>query len=279
MRRHCYAEGLGGCSGKLSLEHFISRSLLLDLEPTFTAEGLLPADPAVAAPASAASVASRVLCRTHNATLSEVDGAVVPFLSACRRFDQALNSTAVRAETAVVDGYMLERWLVKALLGLVARPGSTSTLSAAVHRLLVAVAFGKSQLAAPWGVHLDISLQRPMVALHDFSLVALVGPTLECKAITFSAASIRWLLALGQSSLPAATYRPHSVVMRSPVATRTLNLAWPLDTQSHMELRIDRQTFDSATEPEYFTPTGAICRDDLLRQTRQHEGPKDGAGG
>jgi hypothetical protein len=256
--RRCYAEILGTCRGKLTLEHFVSRALLADLEPTFIAEGLLPCDIARSTLASAASVASRVLCAAHNSALSDVDSVVVPFLSASRRFDHELNLGASPTTTASVDGYTLERWLAKALLGLVARPGSTSTLFAQTHRCLVAVAFGFDILPPPWGVHLDSSPERPMASLHDFSLVALCNPKGECRAMTFSSGSIRWLLALGKSGLPDDTYRPYSVELRSSAATRHLHLDWPTGVGSGMAIALDRQTFDTATVPEVFTPTGSM---------------------
>lgn len=258
MRRRCYAESLGNCRGKLTLEHFVSRSLLQDLEPTFIAEGLVPSDVPVAVSASAASVAARVLCDGHNAGLSEVDGLAVPFLSAARRFDHELSSAGNSTSVAAVDGYTLERWLAKALLGLVARPGSTSTLSPKNHALLVAVAFGQRRFAPPWGVHLDISPARPMASLHDFSLVALCNPQRECRAVTFSSASVRWLLALGRSGLPDETYRPDSVVLQSPTATRTLQLVWPAGVGSSKVITLSRQTFETATVPEIFTPLGSM---------------------
>jgi hypothetical protein len=258
VTRRCYAERLGTCEGKLTREHFVSRSLLADLERTFMAEGLLPGDVGATTAASAGSVASRVLCSAHNSALSDVDSHVVPFLSASRRFDHELNSAASAPAAASVDGYMLERWLVKALLGLVARPGSTSTLSAQTHDRLVAVAFGLDRLAPPWGVHLDISPERPMASLHDFSLVALCNPEGECRAATFSSGSIRWLFALGKSGLPDHTYRPHSVELRSSTATRRLHLDWPTGIGSGMAISLDRQTFDAATVPEIFTPLGSM---------------------
>lgn len=272
MPRRCYAEVLGDCRGKLSLEHFVSRSLLMDLERTFIAEGLLPGDPSAVVTTSADSVACRVLCRAHNTALSNVDSSVVPFLSAARRFDHELDSPSITAREAVVDGYMLERWMAKALLGLVARPGSKSTLPPDVQGRLVAVAFGASNLPSPWGVHLDISAERPMASLYDFSLVALVNPsTNECRAATFSSASVRWLLALGKSGLPEHTFRPRSVVLRSSVATRTLRLEWPRTVGSGADIMLDRQTFDSAVVPEVFTPTGAMAIEDARVARRASE--------
>jgi hypothetical protein len=121
-----------------------------------------------------------------------------------------------------------------------------------------------------------------MASLHDFSLVALVDPsTNECRAATFSCASVRWLLALGKSGLPEHTFRPQSVVLRSPVATRTLRLEWPRTVGSGADIMLDRQTFDSAMVLEVFTPTGAMAIEDArvarrAPETSDHVQPASG---
>ena len=191
--------------------------------------------------------------------LSEVDSTVVPFLSSARRFDHELESPTSSVATAEVDGFMLERWLAKALFGLIARPGSTSWLAPSDHDLLLAIMFEGQRLSPPYGVHLDISPERPVASLHDFSLVTLCNPTTnQCRAVTFSAGSIRWLLALGKSGLPDDTYRPSTVILRSQAATRTLSLVWTSAAPQGSTLVLDRQSFNAATVPEVFTPMGSM---------------------
>lgn len=57
----CYAAQLGGCEGKASAEHFISRALLEQFEPRLQVTGFDPRDPTRTALVSRSTLVAKVL--------------------------------------------------------------------------------------------------------------------------------------------------------------------------------------------------------------------------
>lgn len=111
--RKCYAEGLGGCYGPLSREHYISRGLI-DLgqdEPNgILLGGLLD----IGTPTSSQNLAvSKILCEKHNNDLSVLDAEAIRLCGALFRWNQ---SGGYMEEE--FDGDLLLRWQCKSLLGL-----------------------------------------------------------------------------------------------------------------------------------------------------------------
>jgi hypothetical protein len=255
--KRCYAESLGDCRGGMSREHFISKSLLQQLDRSFTAEGFDPSDRTRMATVSAASLAAAVLCEGHNTRLSPVDAGAAPFFAACRRFDHELGRpTSPPMDTIVADGSLVERWMAKALLGLLARAGSTGVPSPEHSAQLLAVAFG-SPSRPPHGLYLDAAPGHAMYSEPDFSLVTLTRPNGECAGVFFAAGSLRWIYPLGQPDLlPPEAYRPNAVILRAPGKERRLELTWPGDYQTLAgTVWLSRATFSSETHPDLFRPT------------------------
>lgn len=66
------------------------------------------------------ALASKVLCERHNSALSPLDTAATDLYAILRRINAELGDEAPTApsETFTVGGVDLERWLLKALIGL-----------------------------------------------------------------------------------------------------------------------------------------------------------------
>ncbi len=117
--RECYAAPLGGCSGGLSREHYISAAVLREVGGKVWIEG------AARTPAAAYGVdalAAKVLCRHHNNQLSSLDAVAADAFRIMREFQTAFDAGATRTESqsATVNGYALERWMLKLALGMLA---------------------------------------------------------------------------------------------------------------------------------------------------------------
>jgi hypothetical protein len=253
----CYAEPLGDCGGKLSREHFISGTLLRDRNAVFSVEGLDPSRPEVVREVSAAALTARVLCEHHNSRLSDVDSASAPFLRHCRRFDHDLgDDSSARFDEFVGSGAMVERWMAKALLGLLGRRGASGLPTSAHQELLLGIAFGASP-QPPHGLYLDASPGRIMFSDPDYSLIALTRPTGECGGVIFAAGSIRWFFPLGKPDLlPIEAYRPSAVVLRSRGKERILRLEWPASHETaNGTIWLERTPISPAAHPSLFVPT------------------------
>ena len=109
----CYAAVLADCDGgALSREHYISQTLLSRLPKTFTVEGLSWMDrPRNISPRA---LTARVLCTRHNSALSPLDNMIGKFFQVL-----AGAHTGRHVGAHSFYGADLERWAIKALLGLI----------------------------------------------------------------------------------------------------------------------------------------------------------------
>jgi hypothetical protein len=147
MRRGCWASSLGDCAGRISDEHPISQSLLgegfVQVAGGPWPDGSLIPVRRLAAP---------TLCERHNGALSELDAEVGRLGEAIR----AAFRTQGPAELSV-DGALLERWCLKALVGIVAggwhKPHGERIALQEVPPELVAIAFGRRPFPADFGLH------------------------------------------------------------------------------------------------------------------------------
>jgi hypothetical protein len=149
----CYANYLGGCSNILSDEHFISYDMLMKLcrDP----RGLFTRGAgrtSVGRWIQPETLAARVLCSNHNKALEPLDR------FASDLADDLLRATDAADVSTVVQffGPNLERWMMKALCGLVASGQAArndgTPLGNFVPEWWVRCLFADSDLVSPHGL-------------------------------------------------------------------------------------------------------------------------------
>lgn len=117
---NCWASGLGDCSTKQSKEHYYSKAILGG--SPVTVKGLPWCISAKTIPAE--GFARNILCTKHNSALSQLDKAGSDAMETLSRFTQVASVRQVQRLTQNqtvrwnVDGYLLERWFLKFLIGL-----------------------------------------------------------------------------------------------------------------------------------------------------------------
>jgi len=124
----CYGQELCDCRGPVTGEHYVSESVfnvlagITDSTPAskrfIGAKGLsfLKGDER---PIGIANLVGNVLCDHHNGELSrlQIDQAGHDLFVAMRGMNNAAGDPTAREEVLVVDGDLLERWMLKVLLG------------------------------------------------------------------------------------------------------------------------------------------------------------------
>lgn len=141
---------MGGCSDGLTLEHYMSRSVLEALET----EGHLSVDASGMKPfrTSAARIGGRVLCKAHNNALDPLDRVGKAFFVGLGSAPEHLKGTDQPARRVrLVNGHDVERWLLKTLCGFTA----TFKEWGPPERWL-RVLFGEVEFGAGEGLYLDV---------------------------------------------------------------------------------------------------------------------------
>ena len=106
MTRRCYANSLGGCDG-LSDEHVVTRGLFGD---AMVGTQGMPFPPEK--PIHIDRIVAKILCRKHNADLSPLDAEIIKLGEAALSV-----KSGGRSATVQVNGWLIERWLLKCAIG------------------------------------------------------------------------------------------------------------------------------------------------------------------
>jgi hypothetical protein len=169
----CWAAMLGDCQGGISQEHYISRSMW-DTEVVNVVGFPWCKEEPKQIPV--ARLTAGVLCVHHNQTLSEVDAAGASIFRTFRLADELCIERSTRPHfrwpqsSFNINGWALERWLAKAMMGIL-RAGykltsdqeDESTLHA-----LVRCAFNLSRLEAPRGLYVPVAVGDDVPVVEGF---------------------------------------------------------------------------------------------------------------
>jgi hypothetical protein len=116
----CYANTRGGCSTKISGEHYVSHGLIKlygDGDPDFTIQH--KTGKGIGHPVRPKNFKANILCQQHNSALHPADDAALAFASFLRRialeYDAGLGEWG-DAEEITISGDDMQRWVLKVFL-------------------------------------------------------------------------------------------------------------------------------------------------------------------
>jgi hypothetical protein len=169
------------CSSKLTSEHWLSNSLLKDLEP-LTVDGLHWHSGERSLRAKA--LGSKILCERHNRALSPLDEVAGEMFRVLRHFQADLRNVhdPHGPEFALFDGETIERWLLKVFWGCVVsgtvrgHDGASIELPDSIPaEALAQVLFRGQHLPDGWGMYMTTAagVFRPMA---EIDLSGITGP-------------------------------------------------------------------------------------------------------
>jgi len=222
----CYAVYLGNCSGKLSREHYISKSALELAGKTVSVSGFPWQTPDQSMEIGIESLTSKILCEHHNSELSPLDVVGSDFLRLLKASIEGVASDGeFKNETVHIDGLKLEAWLLKVLCGTIALSGRSKVPEEWVNILFQNRPFPKDSglyfFGAPGLVKWNFNLMR-MSSVQDKS-----GKIAGAK---FGIGGIATLLAFGKPIFEEAgidyLYRPSSLVFQKESNAKHFEFSW-----------------------------------------------------
>lgn len=173
--KNCWASKYSPCNGKLSREHYISKSVF---EQQFIYVSGLSWCKGEEQKISIANLTKKVLCEHHNNTLSSIDQAGI---NAIRVFEQLMPEEYKRVKTPpesqTIDGLNFERWLLKTALNLTCQGemhvgvGMTDSVPGLPSPYLLQVVFGQLPFTHKMGLYTLCyeTLERFMVGSISFT--------------------------------------------------------------------------------------------------------------
>jgi len=109
----CYASAYGGCSAKITREHYFTRSVLAQLDG-LEVRGLPGRPLDTPTTVGIQALTAKVLCEVHNPALSALDSVGARFFEVFRAAGKGLPT---QPTFDLLNGHDVERWLLKVMLG------------------------------------------------------------------------------------------------------------------------------------------------------------------
>ena len=250
----CYARGDRNCSPKISKEHFISKTLLSQIQLNNTAKvaGLKWQQKETFNVVPLSGLASSILCERHNNALSPLDACMGSFAKAIGEFDVALlsSTSADASEQRPFSGDDIERWMVKSLLGLTTSKNLNSTN---LKPECVDLLFANIGWPEGWGLYLSASPAKPIHHSASFLIEPRVDPARGLiLAANFVIRGVPFVLCLGKPDNPASfgLFRPEAIVFRHGQCEKVLVLSWLGGPKSPVVLLERAGSYDGAP-PEW----------------------------
>lgn len=235
----CYASILGGCSGGITGEHYISSSVLKLISHDDAAPGIAVVSghrwKSKALPI--ASMVANILCRAHNEALSPLDNVAKSFLEAILHIHSSAKPHAM--VTITLNGDLFERWLLKVLCGFMASGNSFSRQGQSAPQQpsqeFVRFLFGEDPLPDGFGFYFVSGAPPPAPHTHDFGFAPL-SRNGEHVGFIMSITNLRFFLAMTNPGLTpdgllrGSVYRPRFIKFANSVngSGCRINLQWNL---------------------------------------------------
>ena len=226
----CFANADNDCSQDISREHFISETLLRQIELNGTAKiaGLKWQAPEEFNIVPIPRLAPKILCSRHNSALSPLDAAIGRFSQTIKDYDLATHpkASAQDDELRLFAGDDIESWILKCFIG-----GSFSkNLSRAqLKPECLDLLYGRIAWPAGWGLYMQAVPSAPIYHSDSFLFETLVGgseTTLLAARVTIR--GLVFHLCLGLPSDPSAfgIWRPSHIIFRDQSVRKVIELSW-----------------------------------------------------
>jgi hypothetical protein len=225
----CYANELLDCSTDISKEHYISKGLLIEMGGKPQIAGFSFQPPDTVRRVGVEALTSHILCKRHNTCLSPLDSEAQRCLGALRTFDADLeDGRSPISDEVTINGADLERWMLKALIGMNHATIVEST-SVRQNASMIRILFGRERWPSGWGLYV---IARAEVS-HAFAGIEIETRTMgsEVWAADFDIAGFPFMLSLGvpRGGDREHLYRPAGLILSrtNREAKKTLTFGWP----------------------------------------------------
>lgn len=244
----CYAAHLGTCSGKLSREHYISKSVLELVGKTVSVSGFPWQTSNRSMEIGIEALTSKILCEHHNSELSPLDNIGAEFLRSLKSsFDGSVNHGEFKDEIIDIDGLKLETWLLKVLCGIISVSGFSK-----VPKEWIEILFQNRSFPNNSGIYFFGS---PGLAKWSFNLVRIFSVQDKGGKIAgakFGIGGIATLLAFGKPIFHEPgieyLYRPANLVIQKGSNIKRFNFSWG-NYQGYGSINMSRATANEWDDP------------------------------
>jgi len=233
----CWASSRGGCDRKISLEHYVSDTVLGAIGIEYL-RGAAYTGGRSDVHISRSNFGSKVLCRRHNSDLSGLDTHARLLFLTQRLFLAEINKPEFTPVDEQIDisGDLLEKWLLKCLVAQTTAKiftADTERLQPPDLALTAALVFDEAPWPQRWGlwmkhrpdIVLDLPREMAFQPIHLFDGAKLGGGSCSVGGLEF------WISLFSPAAgdggpFDGAVHRPSGIVYRFPGFTKVIGLHW-----------------------------------------------------
>jgi hypothetical protein len=174
----CYGKFLGNCDGGLSREHYISEALLNHFDK-LSPKGIPWLRHVELESLSSNALTTKCLCSRHNSYLSPLDDFIDKFFTQLKHFYNDV------LENTVVNISIIEKWMLKALVGLLASKqmrwkGRQYTVED-IDLHYLEVLFGLKEMPSKQGLFIQYKVGDKIEAKNAFSIAPIYAKDMDSK--------------------------------------------------------------------------------------------------
>jgi len=226
----CFLSSTNDCGEKISREHYISASVLSEIDDIINLEGVSWLPPKKPKKLRISSLTSKVLCQRHNESLSPLDKNATEFFRALKNFTQA--SFDGPEKVIILNGRDLERWMLKAIYGLLTSKSLQQqygiSIQGVIDKRCVELLYDLVPFEKGRGLFIRTAYPGPMPAKRHL----MVKPLLKIhkrtlQGMEFNVLGYDFLLTTCPINVEGGEFRPGYILFSSSTGTKVICLKWP----------------------------------------------------
>ncbi|HPJ81862.1 MAG TPA: hypothetical protein PL103_06545 [Saccharofermentans sp.] len=226
----CLLASTCDCSLVKSREHYLSASVLKQIDQVIAVQGVPWIQPHESNTFRVSSLTSKVFCKRHNEALSSLDTSAAKFFSAIKRFSKSSYDGRDRIE--IFNGRDIERWMLKTLYGLIKSKSlqlkQGARLSIHIDERCLDLLFGRVPFEYGRGFFMRTSYSKHIQVFNHISVSPVLNNTgRTLQGLEFNLLGFDFLLSTCPINVEGGVFRPGFIVFTSNTGTKVIRLYWP----------------------------------------------------
>lgn len=230
QNNHCLLASTCDCDLKRSREHYVSKSVLKQIDEVIALHGVPWLPPNESNTFRVSSLQSKVLCKRHNEALSSLDASAARFFSTVKRFSKASYNGQDRIE--IFNGRDIERWMLKTLYGLIESQTlqlkQGTKLNAYINERCVDLLYNRVPFEYGRGFFMRTAYSEHLQVVNHLRVKPVLNNTKRTiQGLEFNILGFDFLLSTCPLNVEGGVFRPGFIVFTSSTGTKVIRLFWP----------------------------------------------------
>ena len=225
----CFLAVTRDCSGKISKEHYVSESVLEQIDYMIGVEGLPGIPPGEQRRISTPNLAASVLCTRHNSALSPLDSTGANFFRAVKNMSSSNYDGGEKV--LAFNGRDIERWMLKTMYGMLAskllQPRFGRRIGADIDALCADLLYDKIPFVPGRGLFIRTEIGHTVATERAIAVQPVTNNVEQTiNGLRFNMVGFDFLLTTCKTDAEKSAFRPGYIVFAWEERFRVIHLFW-----------------------------------------------------